>query len=30
VYSLNTSTFEDVATTLLDLFRQPLRRRRRA
>lgn len=29
VYSLNTSAFEDVAATLLDLFRQPLPRRRR-
>jgi len=30
VYSLNTSTFEDIATTLLDLFRQPSPRSRRA
>lgn len=30
VYSLNTSVFEDVATTLLDLFRQPIPRGRRA
>ena len=30
VYSLNTSVFEDAAATLLDLFRQPAPRRRRA
>ena len=29
VYSLNTSVFEDVATTLLDLFRRPIPRRPR-
>lgn len=28
VYSLNTSVFEDVATTVLELFPQPLARRR--
>lgn len=30
VYSLNTSVFEDVATTLLELFQKPLPRRRKA
>ena len=29
VYSLNTSVFEEVAATLLDLFQKPLVRRRR-
>lgn len=29
VYSLNTSVFEEVAATLLDLFQKPLARRRR-
>ncbi|MEO6081366.1 MAG: autorepressor SdpR family transcription factor [Steroidobacteraceae bacterium] len=30
VYSLNTSVFEDVATTLLDLFQKPMKARSRA
>jgi ArsR family transcriptional regulator len=30
IYSLNTSAFEDVAATLLDLFQKPSPKRRRA